>query len=45
LINDKYRSNKIGQAARVNVYEKYSWNSHLKKIDEYLNFDKVEYIL
>ena len=45
LINDKYRSNEIGQAARVNVYEKYSWNSHLKKIDEYLDFDKVEDIL
>lgn len=45
LIADKQLAEKIGTAARANVEAKYSWNSHLKKIDEYFEFDKTEEVL
>ena len=42
LVQNENLSKMIGDAARVNVEKKYSWNSHLKKIDAYLNFKKIE---
>lgn len=45
LVEDRYQAEKIGRAARVRVQERYSWNSNLKKIDEYLNVDVVEDVL
>lgn len=45
LVKNKHQAEKIGRAARVKVKERYSWNSNLKKIDEYLNVDEVKDIL
>lgn len=45
LIADDQRAEMIGRAARINVEDKYSWHSHLKKIDQYLEFDKIEDVL
>jgi sugar transferase (PEP-CTERM/EpsH1 system associated) len=41
LIDDNSLAELIGSRARINILEKYSWDFHLKKIDEYLTFNEA----
>jgi sugar transferase (PEP-CTERM/EpsH1 system associated) len=40
LINNRDIAESIGCAARINIVNKYSWSSHLKGIDAYLDLKK-----
>ena len=45
LINNKNEAYLIGCAARNRIIESYSWNSHLKGMDKYLDVDSNEITL
>ncbi|MEO8732114.1 MAG: TIGR03087 family PEP-CTERM/XrtA system glycosyltransferase [Rhodoferax sp.] len=42
LLNNKKEAELVGLAARANVLEKYSWDSHLRGLDKYFESDIVD---